>query len=66
MTETILSLKDARLSLDGNAGRVDILKGITLEVMRGSSTGLIGPSGSGSWAGWNVPQVARFSLWVKT
>jgi putative ABC transport system ATP-binding protein len=47
MTETILFLKDAKLSLDGNAGRVDILKGITLDVQRGSSTGLIGPSGSG-------------------
>ena len=47
MTETILSLKDAELSLDGNAGRVDILKGITLDVRRGETLGLIGPSGSG-------------------
>ena len=47
MTETILSLKDAVLSLDGNAGRVDILKGIDLDVVRGTSVGLIGPSGSG-------------------
>lgn len=47
MAETILSLKDAELSLDGNAGRVDILKGITLDIARGSSVGLIGPSGSG-------------------
>ena len=31
----------------GNAGRVDILKGITLTVARGESLGLIGPSGSG-------------------
>ena len=47
MAETILSLKDARLSLDGNAGRVDILNGITLDVARGETLGLIGPSGSG-------------------
>jgi putative ABC transport system ATP-binding protein len=47
MTETILSLKDAKLSLEGNAGRVDILKGISMDVARGSSVGLIGPSGSG-------------------
>ena len=47
MTDTVLSLTDARLSLDGNAGRVDILKGITLEVKRGETLGLIGPSGSG-------------------
>lgn len=47
MTDTILSLNDARLSLDGNAGRVDILKGITLDVARGESLSLVGPSGSG-------------------
>ncbi len=47
MAETILSLKDARLTLDGNAGRVDILNGITLDVKRGETLGLIGPSGSG-------------------
>ncbi|WP_093416524.1 ABC transporter ATP-binding protein [Tranquillimonas alkanivorans] len=47
MTDTILSLRDARLSLDGNAGRVEILKGITLQVARGETLGLTGPSGSG-------------------
>ena len=47
MAETILSLKDAALTLDANAGRVDILNGITLEVARGETLGLIGPSGSG-------------------
>lgn len=43
----ILSLSDATLSLDGNAGRVDILHGITLEVARGETLALTGPSGSG-------------------
>lgn len=47
MAEIILSLKDATLSLDGNAGRVEILKGITLDIARYSSLGLVGPSGSG-------------------
>ena len=47
MAETILSLRNADLSLDGNAGRIDILKDITVEIARGSSVGLIGPSGSG-------------------
>ncbi len=47
MAETILSLRDARLSLDGNAGRIDILKGVTLDVTRGETLGLVGPSGSG-------------------
>ena len=47
MTDQVYTLKDAALSLDGNAGRVDILRGITLQVTRGESLGLIGPSGSG-------------------
>ena len=47
MTEPILTLRDATLSLDGNAGRIEILKGITLEVVRGETVGLVGPSGSG-------------------
>lgn len=47
MTDTILSLTDARLALDGNAGRVEILHGISLSVRRGETLGLVGPSGSG-------------------
>jgi putative ABC transport system ATP-binding protein len=47
MTDPVLSLTDARLSLDGNAGRVDILHGITLRVEKGETVGLTGPSGSG-------------------
>jgi putative ABC transport system ATP-binding protein len=47
MGDTILALKDARLTLAGNAGPVEILKGITLNVDRGETLGLIGPSGSG-------------------
>ena len=47
MSDPVLSLKDAALSLNGNAGRVDILHGITMDVMQGESLGLVGPSGSG-------------------
>ena len=47
MSDAILSLNDAALSLDGNAGRVDILKGITLDIARGETVGMVGPSGSG-------------------
>ena len=47
MTDPILSLRGARLTLAGNAGPVEILKGITLDVARGETLGLVGPSGSG-------------------
>ncbi len=47
MADTVLALRDARLTLAGNAGPVEILKGIDLEVMRGDTLGLVGPSGSG-------------------
>ena len=47
MADPVLSLKDVHLALDGNAGRVEILHGITLDVAKGQSIGLIGPSGSG-------------------
>lgn len=42
-----MSLKGAELALQGNGGRVEILRGITLDVGAGESLGLIGPSGSG-------------------
>ncbi len=47
MADPILSLRDASLTLMGNAGPVDILRGITLDVLRGETLGLVGPSGSG-------------------
>ncbi|MEM1150594.1 MAG: ATP-binding cassette domain-containing protein, partial [Pseudomonadota bacterium] len=47
MTDPVIQLTDVRLALDGNAGRVDILRGIKLTVARGETLGLIGPSGSG-------------------
>lgn len=43
----VLSLSDAALSLNGNAGRIEILHAISLDVNRGETLGLVGPSGSG-------------------
>ena len=47
MTAPVISLKELNLTLSGNAGSVDILKGISLTVQKGETLGLIGPSGSG-------------------
>ncbi|WP_458791173.1 ABC transporter ATP-binding protein [Yoonia sp. MH D7] len=47
MSNPVLSLSNASLTLDGNAGQVDILHEISLDVMTGETLGLIGPSGSG-------------------
>ncbi|MEL6913745.1 MAG: ATP-binding cassette domain-containing protein [Pseudomonadota bacterium] len=47
MSDPVLSLTDVSLSLKGNAGMVDILHGITLDVSRGETLALVGPSGSG-------------------
>ena len=47
MTAPVLSIENANLSLNGNAGRVDILHDISLDVASGETLGLIGPSGSG-------------------
>ncbi|KPA21496.1 putative ABC transporter ATP-binding protein [Shimia sp. SK013] len=44
---SVLTLKDATLALDSNAGRVEILNGITLDVHKGETLALVGPSGSG-------------------
>ena len=47
MTDPVLTITDTNLSLDGNAGRVDILHDISLSVASGETLGLVGPSGSG-------------------
>ena len=47
MPSPVISLEDVALTLRGNAGPVNILTGISLEVGRGETLGLVGPSGSG-------------------
>jgi putative ABC transport system ATP-binding protein len=47
MSDPVLSLQSASLSLDGNAGPVRILDAISLNVHHQETIGLIGPSGSG-------------------
>lgn len=47
MTDTILRMEDVGLTLAGNAGNVEILKNINLQINRGETVGMVGPSGSG-------------------
>ncbi|HBG98293.1 MAG TPA: ABC transporter [Rhodobacteraceae bacterium] len=47
MPDPAVTLDRVALSLDGNAGRVDILHDISVDVARGETLGLVGPSGSG-------------------
>ncbi|MDP5307729.1 ABC transporter ATP-binding protein [Paracoccus spongiarum] len=47
MPPDVIRLRDACLTLQGNAGPVEVLRDITLSVAGGETLGLVGPSGSG-------------------
>ena len=47
MQRPSILIENVSLSLDGNAGIVDILKDISIDIQEGESIGIVGPSGSG-------------------
>lgn len=47
LKSSVISLSDVHLSLPSEAGDVHILRGVSLDVARGQSVGIVGPSGSG-------------------
>jgi putative ABC transport system ATP-binding protein len=47
VTEKIAQLRDVHLSLSSRAGRVDILRGVSLDIEQGEAVAIVGPSGSG-------------------
>lgn len=47
MPNSIIELKDIRLTLTSRAGPVEILRDVSLDIVAGQSTAIVGPSGSG-------------------
>jgi len=45
--QPVIDLQDVYLSLSSRAGRVDILRGVDLQIGGGESVSIVGPSGSG-------------------
>ena len=47
MSDLAIQIQDVSLTLQSNVGPVSILKNVNLQVKKGESIGLVGPSGSG-------------------
>ena len=47
VAESIIQLDDIYLTLTSRAGPVEILRGVSLDIIKGQSTAIVGPSGSG-------------------
>ena len=68
MSDIMIELEHVTLSLPSQAGPVNILRGIDLQVARGATAGLVGPSGSGKstllmvLAGLEKPSEGRVSV----
>ena len=45
--KAVIALEDVHLTLGDGASKVHVLRGVSLEVARGKSVGIVGPSGSG-------------------
>ena len=58
MQRPSILIENVSLSLDGNAGVVDILKDISIDIQEGESIGIIGPSGSYQ----SIPELGKLFL----
>jgi putative ABC transport system ATP-binding protein len=47
LAEPVIEMKDVSLTLGEGASSVHVLKGISLDIARGETAGIVGPSGSG-------------------
>ncbi len=47
MSDLAIDLKDVRLTLESDAGNVNVLRGVDLNLAAGETASLVGPSGSG-------------------
>jgi len=47
MDSSFIDISNLHLSLEGGAGRVNILRGIDLQIQRGETLSIVGPSGAG-------------------
>ncbi|MBU3731425.1 MAG: ABC transporter ATP-binding protein, partial [Beijerinckiaceae bacterium] len=47
MTESLISIRDLAVSFDGDAGRVEAVRGVSFDIPQGRTLAVVGESGSG-------------------